>query len=411
LHDYFVGMISVRNKGAQVPKMVRKYLGAGATKVYTVIIWLLMLLVGVVFMYTPGDLIVGDILGMDVNSNIIWGVYIAILFYYIVSTIFLIDQIIGRIYPIFGGILIVSAAGVLVGIFMDGGASFANLPKGLLFEHPTGQAFIPVFFITVACGIMSGFHGSQVTLISRTMKSEKEGRRTFYSMMICEGLIAMAWAAGAMVLFGRGIPVDTGATEMVGIISREFMGNIGGLIAIAGVIILPITSGDTAFRSLRLMIAEQFDIDQKDAKNRVKLSLIIFLHIRYVDNDYSSLRLMIAEQLDIDKKDAKNIVKLSLIIFIPAIIILVYAKLSPDGFNLLWRYFGFTNQLVVVFALAMVTVYLKASNKNYFISLLPGAFYSFIVTAYICHESLSLGLEARIGGLFGLSPESYAISY
>jgi len=372
LHDYFVGMISVRNKGAQVPKMVRKYLGAGATKVYTVIIWLLMLLVGVVFMYTPGDLIVGDILGMDVNSNIIWGVYIAILFYYIVSTIFPIDQIIGRIYPIFGGILIVSAAGVLVGIFMDGGASFANLPKGLLFEHPTGQAFIPVFFITVACGIMSGFHGSQVTLISRTMKSEKEGRRTFYSIMICEGLIAMAWAAGAMVLFGRGIPVDTGATEMVGIISREFMGNIGGLIAIAGVIILPITSGDTAFRSLRLMIAEQFDIDQKDAKNRVKLSLIIF---------------------------------------IPAIIILVYAKLSPDGFNLLWRYFGFTNQLVGVFALAMVTVYLKASNKNYFISLLPGAFYSFIVTAYICHESLGLGLEARIGGLFGLSPESYAISY
>src|SRR5699024_5046004 len=136
--------------------------------------------------------------------------------------------------------------------------------------------------------------------------------------------------------------------------------------------ILPITSGDTDFRSLRLMIAEQFDIDQKDAKNRVKLSLIIF---------------------------------------IPAIIILVYAKLSPDGFNLLWRYFGFTNQLVGVFALAMVTVYLKASNKNYFISLLPGAFYSFIVTAYICHESLGLGLEARIGGLFGLSPESYAISY
>src|SRR5699024_2738717 len=117
-----------------------------------------------------------------------------------------------------------------------------NLANGLLFEHPTGQRFIPVFFITVACGIMSGFHGSQATLISRTVKSEKEGRGTFYSMMIMEGLIAMAWAAGAMVLFGTKAPLDTGATAMVGIISREFMGSIGGLIAIAGVIVLPITS-------------------------------------------------------------------------------------------------------------------------------------------------------------------------
>lgn len=372
LHDYFVGMISMRNEGAQVPRMVRKYLGERATKVYTIIIWLLMLLVGVVFIYTPGDLIVGDILGMDVDSSAIWIVYLAILVYYIISTIFPIDQIIGRIYPVFGLILLASAGGVLAGIFADGGASFASLPKGLLFEHPTGQVFIPIFFITVACGIMSGFHGSQVTLISRTMKSEKEGRGTFYSMMIAEGLIAMAWAAGAMVLFGRGTPMDTGATAMVGIISREFMGNIGGLIAIAGVIILPITSGDTAFRSLRLMIAEQFNIDQTDARKRVRLSLIIF---------------------------------------VPAIIILAYAKLSPDGFNMLWRYFGFTNQLVGVFALAMVTVYLKIKDKNYFISLLPGAFYTFVVTSYICHENIGLGLEGRIGGLFGISPESYAISY
>ncbi|MDR7857512.1 carbon starvation CstA family protein [Tissierella sp.] len=371
-HDYFIGMISMRNKGAQVPKMIKKYLGDGITKVYTVIIWLLMLLVGVVFIYTPGDLIVGDILDMDVNSSVIWIVYAIILGYYIISTIFPIDQIIGRVYPVFGGVLIVSAIGVLAGVLMDGGASFTSLPKGLLFQHPTGQNFIPVFFITVACGIMSGFHGSQATLISRTVKSEKEGRGTFYSTMIIEGLIAMVWAAGAMVLFGRGTALTTGATSMVGIISREFMGSIGGLIAIAGVIVLPITSGDTAFRALRLMIAEQFNIDQKDAKKRVGLSLIIF---------------------------------------IPAVFILMYAKLSPGGFNLLWRYFGFTNQLVAVFALAMISVYLKTAGKNYFMTLLPGTFYTFIVTAYICHESIGLGLESRIGGLFGLAPESYAISY
>lgn len=372
VHDYFTGMISMRNKGAQVPKMMKKFLGDGPTRVYTLIIWALMLLVGVVFIYTPGDLIVGDILGMDVNSNVIWLVYAIILGYYIISTIFPIDQIIGRVYPVFGGVLIVSAIGVLAGILMDGGANLPALTSGLLFQHPTGQRFIPVFFITVACGIMSGFHGSQATLISRTVKSEKEGRGTFYDMMIVEGLIAMVWAAGAMVLFSRGTAMDTGATAMVGIISREFMGNIGGLIAIIGVIVLPITSGDTAFRALRLMIAEQFNIDQKDPKKRVGLSLIIF---------------------------------------IPAIAILSFAKLSPGGFNLLWRYFGFTNQLVAVFALAMISVYLKTAGKNHLITLLPGTFYAFIVTAYISHESIGLGLESRIGGLFGLSPESYVISY
>lgn len=372
VHDYFIGMISMRNKGAQIPKMMEKFLGDNLTRVYTIIIWILMLLTGVVFVYTPGDLIVGDILGLDISSNIIWVVYAIILAYYIASTVFPIDQIIGRVYPIFGGVLILSAIGVFIGVLRDGGASFANLPAGLLFQHPSGQSFIPVFFITVACGIMSGFHGSQATLISRTVKSEKEGRGTFYNMMIVEGFIAMVWAAGAMVLFGRGIPLTTGATEMVGLISREFMGSIGGLIAIIGVVVLPITSGDTAFRSLRLMVAEQFNIDQKDPKKRVGLSVLIF---------------------------------------IPAIIILAYAKLSPGGFNLLWRYFGFTNQLVAVFALAMITVYLKNEGKNHLITLLPGAFYTFIVTAYICHESIGLGLEARIGGYFGLSPESYAISF
>lgn len=362
----------MRNKGAQVPKMMQKFLGGNPTKIYTVIIWVLMLLTGVVFIYTPGDLIVGDVLGRSVNSNIIWWVYAIILGYYIISTIFPIDKLIGRVYPVFVGVLIISAIIILIGILRDGGANLSNLSGGLLLQHPTGQKFIPVFFITVACGIMSGFHGSQATLISRTVRKEKEGRGTFYNMMIVEGLIAMVWAAGAMVLFNKGTGSDTGATAMVGIISREFMGNIGGLVAIAGVIILPITSGDTAFRSLRLMIAEQFNIDQRDVKKRVGLTMIIF---------------------------------------IPTIAILAFAKLSPGGFNLLWRYFGFTNQLVAVFALAMVTVYLKTAGKNYYISLLPGAFYAFVVAAYISHANIGLGIESRLGHLFGLSPDSYLISY
>lgn len=360
LHDYFVGMISMRNDGAQVPKLVSRYLGNGTNKVYNIIIWILMLLTGVVFIYTPGDLIVNDVLGMDIQSNVIWIVYACILAYYILATLFPIDAIIGRIYPVFGGFLIISALGVLVGVLMDGGASLHPITEGsLLSVHPTGQSFIPVFFITVACGIMSGFHGSQATLISRTVTDEREGRQTFYNMMLAEGFIAMVWAAGAMVLFNRSAAVDTSATLMVGLISKEFMGKIGGLIAIIGVIVLPITSGDTAFRSLRLMIAEQFNIDQGKKIKRVLLSILIF---------------------------------------IPAVAILYYAKTNSEGFATLWRYFGFANQLVAVFALLMVSTYLKGNGKNYFIALLPGMFYTFIVSSYIFHDpKLGLNFDGRLG--------------
>ena len=360
LHDYFVGMISMRNDGAQVPKLVTRYLGNGTNKVYNIIIWILMLLTGVVFIYTPGDLIVNDVLGMDIQSNVIWIVYACILGYYILATLFPIDAIIGRVYPIFGGFLILSALGVLVGVLMDGGASLHPITEGsLLSVHPTGQSFIPVFFITVACGIMSGFHGSQATLISRTVMDEREGRQTFYNMMLAEGFIAMVWAAGAMVLFNRSAAVDTSATLMVGLISKEFMGRVGGLIAIVGVIVLPITSGDTAFRSLRLMIAEQFNIDQGKKIKRVLLSILIF---------------------------------------IPAVAILYYAKTNSEGFATLWRYFGFANQLVAVFALLMVSTYLKGNGKNYFISLLPGMFYTFIVSSYIFHDpKLGLNFDGRLG--------------
>ena len=363
LHDYFVGMISMRNQGAQVPKLVHRYMGKTTNKVYNIVIWILMLLTGVVFIYTPGDLIVNDVLHMDVNSSVIWIVYAIIFLYYIIATLFPIDKIIGRIYPIFGGILLISAVGIFIGVLLDGGANLHSMTGGFLMQHPTGQKFIPVFFITVACGIMSGFHGSQATLISRTVGHERDGRKVFYNMMIAEGFIAMCWAAGAMILFNRGTPLDTGATLMVGNISREFMGKIGGYFAVIGVIVLPITSGDTAFRSLRLMVAEQFDLDQKVARNRILLSLGLF---------------------------------------IPAIAILFFAKTNGAGFQILWRYFGFANQLVAVFALAMITVYLKVDDKNYWISLLPGLFYTFIVASYIFNAPIGMNLPLMVAYVIGV---------
>ena len=364
VHDYFIGMISIRNNGYQVPRLIDRYMGKKVNRVYIVVICILMLLTGVVFIYTPGDLIVNDLLGMDVNGTAIWFAYAGILGYYIIATLFPIDKIIGKVYPIFGAILILSAIGIFFGVVTTGGADMHTLTEGALFaKHPMGQRFIPIFFITVACGILSGFHGSQATLISRTTKSEFEGRGIFYNSMLIEGFIAMVWAAGAMIVFNRGVALDTNATLMVGNISREFMGKIGGLFAVAGVIVLPITSGDTAFRSLRLMVAEQINFDQSTAKNRVILSLILF---------------------------------------IPAVLILFFAKSNAEGFQVLWRYFGFTNQLVAVFALALITVYLRMHKKPYIITLIPGMFYAFIVSSYIASADIGLRLPMNIAYVVGV---------
>jgi carbon starvation protein CstA len=372
MHDYFVGMISMREGGAQMPKLINKYLGSNVRKVYNIVIWLLLLLVGVVFVYTPGDLIVSEVIGQEAlaTNPIMWVVYGGIFLYYLVATLFPIDAIIGKVYPIFGGVLILSAVGIFVGILKDGGRSLTELSysSDLFTQHPDSLPFIPVFFITVACGIMSGFHGSQATLISRTVKSEKEGKMTFFNMMLVEGFIAMVWAAGAMILFNRGTDVSTDATSMISIVSKEFLGSIGAMFAVVGVIILPITSGDTALRGLRLMIAEQFNIDQSEPKKRIAVTLVIFA---------------------------------------PAILILVFAKMNPSGFNVLWRYFAWTNQLVATFALAMIAVYLYSRKSNYIIALIPGMFYAFIISSYFFHSSIGFGLESRLG----MDPESYVVSY
>lgn len=187
-------------------------------------------------------------------------------------------------------------------------------------------------------------------------------------MMLVEGFIAMCWAAGAMVMFGRGTDVKTATTLMVGIVSRGFLGNVGGMVAVIGVIVLPITSGDTAFRSLRLMVAEQFNIDQKVSRNRVITTACLF---------------------------------------IPAIIVLYFSKSNPAGFNILWRYFSFTNQFVATFALGTIAVYLYINGKNFLVALLPGMFYFFVTLSFIFHAPIGLKLDERLG----LEPTSYTASF
>ena len=364
MHDYFSGMICLRDGGTQMPDMIRKYTTKGVYLVYQVFCCLLLLLVGAVFIYTPGDIAAKQVFGFDgaATSVSTWVIYGVIFAYYLIATVFPIDKIIGKIYPIFGAILLFSAVGVFAGIFIKGYPlvnlwdtwNTANYAFGDYFGE---NHFIPIFFITVACGILSGFHSTQTAIVSRTVGSEKEGRNTFYNMMVLEGFIAMVWAAGAMGVYALGLQEGNPslATDTIGIISRDLLGSVGGIIALLGVIVLPITSGDTALRALRLTVADSFHIDQSSGAKRMGLSAVIFALVA---------------------------------------VILVFAKMSPSGFNTLWRYFAWANQTLSLFAFAAISVWLFENKKGQWvwIPLIPAVFYAFVTFTYLCNAKIGFNL-------------------
>ena len=233
-------------------------------------------------------------------------------------------------------------------------------------DYFTANHFIPIFFITVACGILSGFHSTQTAIISRTMKSEKQGRNTFYNMMVLEGFIAMVWAAAAMGVYNLGMQEVNAslATGTVGVVCRDILGNVGGIIALLGIIVLPITSGDTALRGLRLTIAESFHIDQSTNAKRLSLSAIIFALVACI---------------------------------------LVFAKMSPAGFNTLWRYFAWSNQTLSLFAFLAISVWMFENGKGKYvwIPLLPGAFYCFVTVTYIMNAKIGFHIPWPIAYTIG----------
>ena len=359
-HDYMSGMISIRNGGEQMPSLMRRFLGGGVYKVYNVFVCLLMLLVGVVFIYTPGDLFVAHIIKGDAStlSAEVMMVYGVIFAYYLLATLLPIDKIIGRVYPIFGAILLLSAVGIFFGLFINGYPLTEVWEAGIANVHPYGEHFIPIFFITVACGITSGFHSTQATIIARSVTDETHGRLIYYNTMIAEGFIAMSWAGAAMGAVGSGIATNENlfkqAAVVVGIIAQDMLGSIGGMVAVLGVIVLAITSGDTALRSLRLMIADALHIDNKKTTNVFTLALIIFAIVAGV---------------------------------------LYFAKTDASGFALLWRYFSWANETIAVFAFAMIAVYMKNNNMPYIMALVPGTFYMYMVSTYIFHAPIGFGLN------------------
>ena len=392
MHDYFSGMICLRDGGTQMPQMIKRYSNKGIFNVYNVFCCLLLLLVGAVFVYTPGDIAATSVFGFDGKPTSIstWIIYGVIFLYYLIATVFPIDAIIGRIYPIFGAILLFSAVGVFIGMFVKGypllnvwddwsspilqltGADGA-VENFTYADYFKGHNFLPIFFVTVACGILSGFHSTQTAIISRTVKNERQGRMTFYNMMILEGFIAMVWAAGAMGVYNLALqePDASLATGTIGVVCKDILGPVGGIIALVGVIVLPITSGDTALRALRLSLAETFHLDQSTNGKRMRLAIPVFLL---------------------------------------AAGIIVFAKFNKDGFNILWRYFAWSNQTLSLFAFLCITVWMFENGKGKFawMPLIPGAFYAFICSTYIANAHIGFNIPWTASYIIGVV---FAIAY
>ena len=383
MHDYMSGMICLRDGGTQMPDMIKRYSNKGIYTVYNIFLCVLLLLVGAVFVYTPGDIAATQVFMRSGAATdwATWVIYGVIFLYYLIATVFPIDAIIGRIYPIFGAILLFSAIGVFVGIFAkqyplvevwepwistvvnDAGETI-TIDYQSYFD---ANHFLPVFFVTVACGILSGFHSTQTAIITRTMKSERQGRTTFYWMMTLEGFIAMVWAAGAMGAYNLGLQAFDGnlATQTIGIVCKDILGNIGGIIAIVGVIVLPITSGDTALRALRLTLADTFHMEQKTNGKRMVLAVPVF-------------------------------------ILVAAII--VWAKINSSGFQTLWRYFAWSNQTLSLFAFLAISVWMFENGKSkwVWIPLIPGCFYTFICSSYLATATIGFHLPWNVGYIIGV---------
>lgn len=349
VHDYLTGMISIRNKGAHLPELASKFLGKVMKHFVNIFSILLLLLTGTVFVTSPA-LLLHNLMDGRVSLGII---IFAIFVYYILSTILPIDKIIGRIYPIFGALLVVSAVGMGFRLIQTG----AHIPEiSLQNMHPDGAPIFPLLFFTITCGALSGFHATQTPIISRTTNNEKNGRFIFYGMMIAEGIIAMIWAAAGMSLFHgyeglQGVLAEGEAALVVSKAAHLLLGSVLGTIAVLGVIVLPITSGDTSFRSARMIIADYLHIDQRKLAKRI---------------------------------------------FVAAPLFIISFALTQIDFTVLWRYFSWANQTTAVVALWVGTMYLLLAKKNYWVAAVPATFMTWNIFVYILSQKIGFGINLTV---------------
>ena len=367
VHDYFAGMLSMRNNGAQITGLIKKYMGTGAFKIFMVIVSIMLLLLAGVFVYTSGDIFAERFFGVKdfvISNPLILGTYLVILSYFVIAALFPIDKIIGKFYPILGLLLIIGTGLVFAGFFIKG-VHLQNFSLANWNLHPNHLPIIPMFFMTVSCGLLSGFHSTQATIISRTIHSEFDGKRIFYGMMCVESLIAIIWAAAAMDVYSLNLVPQNiiGTANVVNIIANKFVPfNLAFLVTIA-VIILPITSGDTALRGLRITIADALNLEQRKIINRLFIVIPIVLCI---------------------------------------LGILIWAKTHYDSFGLIWRYFTFFNQLIAIPTLVCATVYLAKERKNYIPVIIPALFYIFITMSFIFSEKIGFGLPLIYAEIIGV---------
>ena len=359
VHDYMGGMISERHNGASIAELSGIYLGKPVLYIMRIFSVLLLLLTGTVFVTSPAALIAK--LTPNVLGNTFW--IVVILIYYVLATLLPIDKVIGKLYPVFGVILIVMALSIAGGIIFIPKYTMPELTLTNL--NPEGLPIWPFMFITVACGAISGFHATQSPMMAKCITSEKEGHKVFYGAMIVESVIALIWAAAGVAFYGTTHALSDALTSLgqsgtVYEISKQMLGNIGGILAIVGVVVCPITSGDTAFRSARLILAEWTRLDQKNIRNR----LIITLPLLGIST--------ILTQLD---------------------------------FNILWRYFSWSNQTLAMISLWVATSYLLKVKKNRWTSLItaiPAAFMTAVSVTYILVAGEGLKLSYQIGYPIGL---------
>ncbi|GAA3699640.1 carbon starvation CstA family protein [Oceanisphaera sediminis] len=359
VHDYFSGMLSVRNGGQSVPNLAGKYLGRGAKNFMNVFAIVLLLLVGVVFISAPAGLL-AKLTGVSLS------VFVGVIFvYYLLATIVPVDKIIGRLYPFFGALLIFMSVGLTVALALSSEHSMLpGFEVGDFFQNlnPNDMPLWPALFITIACGAVSGFHATQSPLMARCVENESNGRFVFYGAMIGEGIIALIWCAIALSFFGGVEGLNTGMAgnpaNVVYDASTGLLGAVGGFMAVLGVIVLPITSGDTAFRSARLILAEYFNMPQTQLPKRLLLAIPLFI---------------------------------------------IGAVLTQVDFGIIWRYFGVANQATAVMMLWTAAAYLLRHNKLHWIATIPAMFMTTVVISFLLNSAtLGAGLPMTLSTVAGI---------
>jgi len=363
VHDYFSGMLSIKHNGLSITEIVGIYMGNGTRQFMRAFTVVLMVIVGAVFIMGPAKILSGltpDLLSM---TFWVWLVFV----YYLLATLLPIDKIIGKIYPVFGFALFFMAFGLIIVLIVKGyhipELSYANLRN----LHTDSLQFpvFPMMFVTIACGAVSGFHATQSPLMARCITNEKLGRRVFYGAMITEGVVAMIWAAIGMSFYGGVRELNdvmaanqSNAAFIVNEISNSLLGKVGGVLALLGVVAAPITSGDTAFRSARLIVADFLNFKQGPIRNRLIISVPLFL---------------------------------------------IGFLLTRIDFGIIWRYFAWSNQTLAMIVLWTITVYLAKEKKFYWVTLLPALFMTAVITTYLFFAPEGFSLSMFVSYSIGIS--------